>query len=260
MTVVDDIDMMDEDRRGGGSFRKVFGVLFDPRTYGAIVYMLLALPLGIAYFTFVTVGLSLSIGLMILIIGVFIAIAFFAMARGISLVEGFITGALLGAKIPHRDADVAEDISEFAESDGEDEQESKSRLWPATKRMFTDLRTYSSMIYMALMMPLGVGYFTIAVTGFVTSIAFMLAPFGSLISDHVTVMDVSVDEPETLIQLSEFANSPVGLIVVALVGFALFFTMLHLSRGIGWLHARLAEKMLIKRSLDIVIPGGKRPG
>lgn len=248
MAVVDDLDVFDDERRGGGLFRKVFGVLFDPRTYGAILYMLLALPLGIAYFTFVTVGLSLSVGLMILIIGVFIAIAFFAMTRGISLVEGFITGALLGAKVPHREDDDMDDVVEFAESDGEDEQNSKSRLWSATKRMFTDLRTYSSMIYMALMMPLGVGYFTIAVTGFVTSIAFMLAPFGSLISDHVTVMDVSVDEPEILIQLSEFANSPVGLIVVALVGFVLFFTMLHVSRGIGWMHARLAEKMLVKRT------------
>lgn len=248
MAVVDDFDVLDEERHGGGSFRKVFGVLFDPRTYGAIVYMLLALPLGIAYFTFVTVGLSLSVGLMILIIGIFVAITFFAMTRGISLVEGFITGALLGAKIPHRDEDGMGDISEFAESDGEDEHESKSRFWPATKRMFTDLRTYSSMIYMALMMPLGVGYFTIAVTGFVTSIAFMLAPFGSLLSDHVTVMDVAGDEPEALIAMAEFANSPVGLIVVAIVGFVLFFTMLHLSRGIGWFHARLAEKMLVKRS------------
>lgn len=249
MAVVDDFDTYDDERRrGGGSFGKIFGVLFDPRTYGSIVYMLLALPLGIAYFTFVTVGLSLSLGLMILIIGIFVAIAFMAMTRGISVVEGFITGALLGAKIPHRDGGDADDLAEFTDSEGDDEQESKSGFWQATKRMFTDLRTYSSMLYMALMLPLGIGYFTIAVTGFVTSIAFMLAPFGSLLSDHVMVMNVSGDEPEFLIGLSEFANSPVGLIVVALVGFVLFFTMLHVSRGIGWFHARLAERMLVKRA------------
>ena len=47
-----------------------FGVIVDPRTYGALFYMLLSLATGIVYFTVVTTGLSLSLGLLILIIGI----------------------------------------------------------------------------------------------------------------------------------------------------------------------------------------------
>lgn len=244
MAVVDDLNVFEDEggRGSGGPLGKIFGVAFDPRTYGAIFYMLLALPLGIGYFTFVTVGLSLSIGLLVLIIGVLVALLFLALTRGLSIVEGFITGALLGARIPHRDDD--------AEQDGSDDEDTGNQggIWSGIKRMFADTRTWTSMIYMALMLPLGVAYFTIVITGFTTAIATMLAPFASLFSDQVHIANVSGGEPEFVITLAEFANSPVGMIAMTIFGFVLFFVMLYLSRGIGWMHARFAEKMLVKRS------------
>lgn len=245
MTVADDFDEFDDPRDPrGGVIGRMFGVIFDPHTYGAILYMLLALPLGIGYFTFVTVGLSLSVGLMILIIGILVALLFMAMTRGLSTVEGFITQALLGARIEHQTSDTVE--LDTDEGDGPDERDQIS-LWTRIKGMFTDARTWTSMIYMALMLPLGVGYFTIAVTGFVIALSFMLAPIASIFVDNVHVMEVSADEPEFLLGLSELANSPAGMIVMSIAGFILLITMLHVSRGIGWFQARLAEKMLVRR-------------
>ena len=47
----------------------------DPRTYGALFYMLLSLATGVIYFTVVTTGISLSLGLLILIIGGFLMLS-----------------------------------------------------------------------------------------------------------------------------------------------------------------------------------------
>lgn len=245
MSVADDFDGFDEraDHKGG-PLGRIFGVVFDPHTYGAILYMLLALPLGVGYFTFVTVGLSLSVGLMILIIGVLIALLFMAMTRGLSTVEGFITQALLGARIEHRTSETVE--SEADDNDASDEP-AQITVWTRIKAMFTDARTWTSMIYMALMLPLGVGYFTLAVTGFAIALSFMLAPIASVFVDNVHVMEVSTDESELLIGLSELANSPVGMILMAIAGFILLIAMMHISRGIGWFQARLAERMLVRR-------------
>ena len=44
-------------RRRAGRF---FNVVRDPRTYGALLYMLLALATGIFYFTWAVVGISMS--------------------------------------------------------------------------------------------------------------------------------------------------------------------------------------------------------
>ena len=73
-----------------------FGVVVDPRTYGALFYMLLSLATGVVYFTVVTTGVSLSLGLMILIIGIPLLVLFLGLIRVLSLVEGRIVEVLLG--------------------------------------------------------------------------------------------------------------------------------------------------------------------
>jgi hypothetical protein len=248
MSVADDFDVYDDpsDDSGRGKGGGIFGVILDPYTYGSVIYMLLALPLGVAYFTFAVVGLSLSIGLMILIIGVVVALVFMALTRGLSIFEGYVTGILLGAQIERVESDVVEMTSD---DDGdEDVTAHPSGLWTQIKRMFADVRTWTSMVYMALMLPLGTGYFTIAVTGFVTSLALMFAPVASIFVDDVHVMMIEDDSSEFLLGMQGLANSPLGMILMSVVGLVLFIAMLHVARGIGWFQARLAEKMLVKRS------------
>lgn len=49
---------------------KVHWVLFNPKTYATILYLLLSLPLGIIYFTVAITGIALSIGLAPIFIGI----------------------------------------------------------------------------------------------------------------------------------------------------------------------------------------------
>ena len=85
-----------------GAIARFFGVAADPRTYGALFYMLLSLATGIFYFTWVVTGLSLSAGLFILIIGIPFLVLFLATVRVLSLVEGRIVETMLGERMPRR--------------------------------------------------------------------------------------------------------------------------------------------------------------
>lgn len=72
---------------------RFFGVLSDPRTYGAFFYMFLSLATGIAYFTLASVGLSVSLAMSVMIFGIPIMLLFLSLIRGVSFVEGRVVEA-----------------------------------------------------------------------------------------------------------------------------------------------------------------------
>ncbi len=210
---------------------RFFGVLVDPRTYGALFYMLLSLATGIVYFTVVTTGLSLSLGLLILIIGVPLLVLFLGLIRVLSLVEGRIVEVLLGERMPRRPLYT---------------QRSKGWL-QRIGDMFTDGRTWTAMLYFVLMLPLGIAYFTTAVTGLATSFAMVAAP----ISVWLGFTDVRADSEGFLFWGTRGADMTTNLHLwqlplVLLAGFLLFFITLHIARGIGTLHGLLAKHLLVR--------------
>jgi hypothetical protein len=104
--------------------------------------------------------------------------------------------------------------------------------------MFADPRTWSTLLYFLLMLPLGVLYFSIAVTCLATSIGLIAGPVvalfvegarGGLYLDGEPVIPLALAWPLSL-----------GL------GVFLLFATLHLARGIGYGHARLAHHLLVK--------------
>ena len=208
-----------------------FGVVVDPRTYGALFYMLLSLATGIVYFTVVTTGVSLSLGLMILIIGIPLLVLFLGLIRVLSLVEGRIVEVLLGERMPRRPL-----------------YTQKGKGWlERIKEMFTDGRTWTAMLYFVLMLPLGIAYFTTAVTLLSMSLAFIAAP----IAVWTGIGNVQSDANGWLF-LGDAGNGittsmqmwQLPLLLVA--GFLLFFATLHLARGIGKLHGLLAKHLLVR--------------
>ena len=138
----------------------IFGVAADPYTYGSLFYMLLAMATGIFYFTWVVTGASVSVGLLILIIGIPLLLLFLMSVRLLSLVEGRIVEVLLGVRMPRRPL-----------------YTQRGKTWLARiGEMFTDLRTWSAMLYLLLMMPLGIAYFTLVVTLVSVSLGLIVSP------------------------------------------------------------------------------------
>ncbi|MCX6833621.1 MAG: sensor domain-containing protein, partial [candidate division Zixibacteria bacterium] len=144
--------------RSAGS--RFFGIVYDPRAWGALLYMVISMVTGIVYFTWVTTGLYLSIGLLVLIIGLPVAYLFLMSFRGIALVEGRIIEGLLGVRMPRR--------SLFSQRD--------LRWWQQLKVLVRDKRTWATVTYMVIQMPLGIIYFTVTIVLLVLSVVLVASP------------------------------------------------------------------------------------
>jgi uncharacterized membrane protein len=206
-------------------FSRFFGVIAEPRTYASLFYMLLALATGIFYFTWVVTGVSLSGGLAVLIIGIPFVILYFGSIRVLSLVEGRIVEVMLGERMPRRPL-----------------YSTRGRPWlERIKDLFTDPRTWATQLYFLLMLPLGIAYFTVAVTGLATSLGLIVAPVAALFGGFnggLWVDDVH------MVGVDGWWALPLCFIV----GVVLLFATLHLARAIGHLHGQLAKHMLVKTS------------
>lgn len=209
--------------------RGFFRVALDPKTYGALFYMLLSVATGIFYFTWAVTGLSMSAGLLVLIIGIPFFILFMASVYAISLVEGRLVETLLGVRMPRRPL----------------YQDTTSSWMDRIKALLTDSRTWLSLMYMVLMLPLGIIYFTISLTLLILSAGFIAAPviwwmaqmgwisfYGQL---HMGTgsMDPAVASP-----------------ILFVSGILLLFSSLHLIRAIGQWHGRFAKHVLVEASAD----------
>ena len=123
---------------------RFFGVALEPRTYAALFYMLLSMATGIFYFTWIVTGASMSVGLSVLIIGIPFLILFLGSVRVLSLVEGRLVEVMLGERMPRRPTYVTRE----------------GTVLQRIGAMFTDPRTWGTMVYMLLMLPLGILYFS----------------------------------------------------------------------------------------------------
>ena len=204
---------------------RFFGVAADPHTYGALFYLLLALVTGIFYFTWAVMGVSLSSGLSVLVIGIPFVVLFLGSVRGLSLLEGRIVETMLGVRMPRRPP--------YPSQQG----------LPLMKRitaMFIDGRTWTTLFYMLLMLPLGIIYFTITVSMLSVSLACIGSPFVKAFGFNVINMDVD--------GFSYYGPGWAGTVALCLVGIVLLFATLHLVRGIGRLHGQIAKHLLVPSS------------
>ncbi|TMN18411.1 sensor domain-containing protein [Pseudoxanthomonas sp. X-1] len=198
---------------------RFFGVAADPRTYGALFYMLLSMITGTFYFTWLVTGVSISLGTLILIIGLPLLVLFFGSIRVLSLVEGRIVEALLGQRMPRRPL-----------------YTNRDRPWLSRiGDMFTDGRTWSTMLYLLLMLPLGIVYFTLATVLLSTSLSMLASPLLYFWNESLVWVD---GVPVTI-------NYAWAIPLVAFAGLVLLFISLHVARGIGHFHGWLAKHLLV---------------
>jgi signal transduction histidine kinase len=111
---------------------RVVGVVAKGQTWLNAAYLLLGLPLGVAYFVILVVGVSVGVALAVLVIGL-------AIERGLAR-------GLLGVPIPHPPSD-RRDLP----------------VVDRVRRWLRDPVTWKSLVFVALKFPLGVASFAIVV-------------------------------------------------------------------------------------------------
>ncbi len=218
-------------RPRGSALGRFFGVFADPRAYASLFYMLLSLATGVFFFTWVVAGFSVSLGLSITIIGVPLLILFFGSVRVLSLVEGRIVEVMLGERMPRRPLYTARGRS----------------VWQRIGDMFTDPRTWSTMLYFVLMLPLGILYFALAVTLLSTSLTAIATPL--LAWTGLAEVGVSIGGWQILNYDGDTltTSSPAWALPFLLVsGIVLLFATMHLARGIGRVHGLVAKHLLVR--------------
>lgn len=206
---------------------RFFGVYSDSRTWTALFFMLLALVTGIFYFTMTVTGLAMSAGLMVMIIGIPFFLLFVGFTRVLALAEGRLVEGLLGQRMPRRPLYPSKGMP----------------IMERIKEMLMDRRTWTTMFYFLLMLPLGILYFVIAVTGISVSLGLVGGSIaGLLLEAGVGSGGISLDDQVY------FAPSPMMAPVVMVLGVLLLTVVMHLVRGIGRGHGTLAKHLLVARA------------
>lgn len=199
---------------------KFFGVYGEGRAWGSFFYLIFSLGLGIAYFTWAVTGFATSVGLLVLIIGLPLFALFLMSARGIALVEGRLIEAMTGVRMPRRPLFSRKDIG----------------WWQKFKQVFTERQTWTAVVYMILMLPLGVIYFTVIVSLFAVAIGLIFKPLTELAWGIPTFWtgDYGYYTPTWLLPFASIA------------GIILLFANMHIAKYIAKGHAVLAKSLLVR--------------
>jgi signal transduction histidine kinase len=189
--------------------------IMDPRTYGRVLYMLLALPLGVAEFSFLVTAISFGFGTAITLIGIPVLIGTVWAWRWIAELERRLIGRLVGVQIP---------------SPYRPDPEG-GRWWRRIAARLSDPATWKDLAFLLLQLPLGILSFTVTVTVLGVGLGLLFAPaYYWALESGEAIAAVSVDTlPEAI------AAVPVGALVLLLGVPALS----ALGRLYGWLAAQL---------------------
>ena len=188
--------------------RQFFGAPFRTRTYTNLLYLLLAMPLGLAYFVFLSVGLALGFGLTLVWIGLPILALVFAGSWAFAAFERQAAIHLLGAEVPPMSP-----ITPMIPS----ADAGTRTVWQRAGDFFGNPVTWKGMGFLLLKLPLGIVSFVATVALLSVSAAFLLAPVLSFVSDRGLIqIDGLVIQPDSLLGAWGCALLGLGLLLVSL--------------------------------------------
>jgi len=183
--------------------------------FGNLVYLLLAMPLGIVYFTILTVGFSLGAGMSITVIGFPILVSMIFVTYMLGDLDRAITSALLGIKIAKPEARPGRDNSARAILTA---QLKNGAFWKEL--------AYLSIFKLALSM-----------LSFSLTIFFVILPLGLMAAPFIVTFF-----PDTYYMV--FNSVRVDTMTEALVcfgaGLALGIVSVYLINGVAWVLGKIA--------------------
>jgi len=198
---------------------KFFGVLIDPRAYGAMFYGLFSLITGIFYFTWAVTGLSMSLGFAMMIFGLPFFGLFLLSVQGLMLVEGRLVEALSGIRMPRRAAVSRKGLS----------------IWQKFVSLAKDRRTWKSILYMIMQLFFGIMHFTVTITLFAFSASFILRP----------ILEYTFELPMMHINGIDYWTPGWFMPFAVIIGILLLIVTLHAARGMTRAHGKWAKRMLV---------------
>lgn len=212
------------------SLMAFFGAPLRGQTYLNILYLFLAFPLGLIYFTFLVTGLSVGVGLTIVWVGLLILLAVFAAWYGMLAFERVMAIGLLREQIPPMAPQAAPGTG----------------IWQQFTSALRNPVTWKGLLYLVAKFPLGVLSFVVLVSFLSTGLALLLAPAYYSYLPPVVDMTINgwyVNPVWALDTLQEAIIASVAGILVLLVGLQAF-------NGLAWVSGKFARVMLGNFSPD----------
>lgn len=181
---------------------------FRPQTYRSLLYLLLAFPLGIAYFVFLTTGLALGFGLLITFAGPPILLLVLVASLGLANFERAQANALLQADIRIGGTPPVPARPDAAAVPGR-----WAGYWLQLRARLADRTTWTGLAYLYARFPLGIASFVAVVA--------LLTVCGAWRVDSL---------PEAFLWMA--------------LGVPATLASLHLLNGLAWISGQFARLML----------------
>lgn len=135
---------------------------FHARSFTNLIYLLLSLPMGLVYFTFLATGLTAGTGLLITLLGMPIVALTFWGSWWLSVLERHLAVGLLGAEVPPMGPGPIQSGQGFRQN---------------VEQFLGNRVTWTGLLFLVLKLPLGIFSFVTAVTLVAVSCSFLLVPF-----------------------------------------------------------------------------------
>ena len=185
-------------------------------TYLNIIYLLLAFPLGTAYFVFLVTGLSLGLSLLIIWVGIPILLFMIVAWWGLVVFERQLAIWLLHVDIPP--------ISR--------ENTSGQSAWVQLKAHLSNPLTWKGLVYLFARFPLGILSFVVAIPLIILAGALVFAPF-------------NYTDPECQIYIFSWQIDTLNeAVICSIVGLGVGLISMHLMNGLAFVSGRFTSLML----------------
>jgi hypothetical protein len=235
------------------SLRTVATAPFRPRTYGNLLYLGLAFPLGIAYVVFLGVGLGLSVGLAVLVVGVPLFLVVLLATAALVAAERRLASVLLGVDLDPPDW-------RFREREGAVDRATALVVDPAV---------WLGLLFLATKLAVGVAGFVLLLTLLVPSVVLLATPLyydtpgvrvGIFLPTDVTrELSLYVPWNELLVGVSFVirltswqVTSLGGALAMSALGLVALALSLNVLNGVAWLCGRWARLVLGRPLADRV--------
>jgi len=204
----------------GGLLIRFLRAPLELRSYSNLLFLALAFPLGLAYFVFLSTGLTLGIGLTLIWIGLPLLALVFAVSWALMALERQLAIHLLGAAVPPMAPPPPAVPRGF---------------WRTISDFLGNPVTWKGMGYLLIKLPLGIVSFVLTVFLVSLSLALLLTPvlypLGTLdIDGAVWTVD-----------------TPGQALLCGLIGLVIAFLSLHALNGVAAVWRVLASSMLGSR-------------